>query len=65
MKWEVLEKVREAAAQAGIPPIDDFNRDAVTAELAKQGAYELYKTSDRFDATEKNKQWLGDAAASS
>ena len=26
VKWEVLEKVRAAAAQAGIPPIDDFNR---------------------------------------
>jgi choline dehydrogenase len=26
VKWEILEKVREAAAQAGIPPIDDFNR---------------------------------------
>ena len=26
VKWEILEKVRAAAAQAGIPPIDDFNR---------------------------------------
>jgi len=25
VKWEILERVREAAAQAGIPPIDDFN----------------------------------------
>jgi choline dehydrogenase-like flavoprotein len=25
VKWEILEKVRAAAAQAGIPPIDDFN----------------------------------------
>lgn len=25
VKWEVLEKVRAAAAQAGIPPIEDFN----------------------------------------
>lgn len=26
VKWEILERVREAAAEAGIPPIDDFNR---------------------------------------
>jgi choline dehydrogenase-like flavoprotein len=25
VKWEILEKVREAAAQAGIPPVNDFN----------------------------------------
>ena len=25
VKWEILEKVRQAAAEAGIPPIDDFN----------------------------------------
>jgi choline dehydrogenase-like flavoprotein len=25
VKWELLEKVREAAAQAGIPQVDDFN----------------------------------------
>src|SRR5690606_26781259 len=25
VKWEILEKVRAAAAQAGIPPVDDFN----------------------------------------
>jgi choline dehydrogenase-like flavoprotein len=25
VKWEILERVREAAAQAGIPPVDDFN----------------------------------------
>jgi len=25
VKWEVLEKVRAAAAQAGIPPVNDFN----------------------------------------
>jgi choline dehydrogenase-like flavoprotein len=26
VRWAILDKVREAAAQAGIPPIDDFNR---------------------------------------
>jgi choline dehydrogenase len=25
VKWEILEKVRAAAAQAGIPPVEDFN----------------------------------------
>jgi choline dehydrogenase-like flavoprotein len=25
VKWEILERIREAAAQAGIPPVDDFN----------------------------------------
>jgi choline dehydrogenase-like flavoprotein len=26
VKWELLEKVRDAAAEAGIPPVNDFNR---------------------------------------
>jgi choline dehydrogenase-like flavoprotein len=25
VKWELLEKIREAAAEAGIPPVNDFN----------------------------------------
>ncbi|MCC6947506.1 MAG: GMC family oxidoreductase N-terminal domain-containing protein [Bradyrhizobiaceae bacterium] len=25
VRWEILERVREAAAEAGIPPVDDFN----------------------------------------
>jgi choline dehydrogenase-like flavoprotein len=25
VRWELLDRVREAAAQAGIPPVDDFN----------------------------------------
>jgi tyrosyl-tRNA synthetase len=32
---------------------------AKTAEAAKQGRYELYKTSDHFDSTAHNPQWLG------
>ncbi len=32
---------------------------AKTAEAAKQGRYELYKTSDHFDSTARNPQWLG------
>jgi hypothetical protein len=30
-----------------------------SANAAADGKYELYKTSDRFDATERNKEWLG------
>jgi len=26
IRWELIDRVREAAAQAGIPPVDDFNR---------------------------------------
>jgi choline dehydrogenase-like flavoprotein len=26
VRWELIDRVREAAAQAGIPPVDDFNR---------------------------------------
>ncbi len=32
---------------------------ARTAPAGSAGAYELYKTSDRFDATERNREWLG------
>ncbi len=32
---------------------------AKTAEAARQGRYELYKTSDHFDSTAHNPQWLG------
>jgi uncharacterized protein len=32
---------------------------AKTAEAAKQGKYELYKTSHHFDGTYQNPQWLG------
>jgi len=26
VRWEIIDRVQEAAAQAGIPPVDDFNR---------------------------------------
>lgn len=32
---------------------------AKTAKVAAKGEYELFKTSDRFDGTAKNPQWLG------
>jgi uncharacterized protein len=32
---------------------------AKTAKAAARGRYELYKTSDHFDSTARNPQWLG------
>jgi hypothetical protein len=32
---------------------------AKTADAAKNGQYELYKTSEGFDGTVRNPQWLG------
>jgi predicted aldo/keto reductase-like oxidoreductase len=43
-------------------PLDKAQRSALlakTAPLAKEGKYELYKTSDRFDSTSRNPQRLG------
>jgi len=36
---------------------------AKTADAAKNGQYELYKTSHTFDGTYQNPQWLGPASA--
>ena len=43
-------------------PLDDTQRAALlakTAEVAKNGQFELYKTSTNFDGTTHNPQWLG------
>jgi hypothetical protein len=32
---------------------------AKTAKAAEGGRYELYKTTDQFDSTAHNPQWLG------
>jgi hypothetical protein len=32
---------------------------AKTAPYAREGKYELYKTSTHFDSTEQHPQWLG------
>jgi len=32
---------------------------ARTARAARNGRYELYKTSHTFDSTSRNPQWLG------
>jgi hypothetical protein len=31
---------------------------AKTSEAARNGQFELYKTSDRFDGSARNPQWL-------
>ncbi len=36
---------------------------AKTADAAKDGAYELFKTTNHFDETAKNAEWLGDDSA--
>jgi hypothetical protein len=43
-------------------PMTERERTALlakTAQVAEQGNYELYKTSDHFDGTSHNPQWLG------
>jgi aryl-alcohol dehydrogenase-like predicted oxidoreductase len=43
-------------------PMDEESRSALlarTAEAAKRGEYEPYKTSTAFDATARNPHWLG------
>ena len=43
-------------------PLTDIERAALlskTAEVAKNGQFELYKTSTQFDGTAHNPQWLG------
>jgi len=42
--------------------LTDIERAALlskTAEVAKNGQFELYKTSTQFDGTAHNPQWLG------
>lgn len=56
----ILEQALEAARS--FRPLSAGQRSALlakTAGAAKDGKYELYKTSNLFDATERNPQWLG------
>src|ERR1044072_7015817 len=56
----VLEQALEAAAT--FKPLSEADKSALlakTAAVAKEGKYELYKTSHRFDATYTHPQWLG------
>ncbi len=56
----ILEQALEAARS--FRPMDDDVISAIlakTAAAANQGRFELYKTSDTFDSTHRNPQWLG------
>lgn len=59
-RMEILDQAMEAART-----FKPMNREDVQALLAKttdaarRGRFELFKTSDRFDGTAQNPQWLG------
>jgi aryl-alcohol dehydrogenase-like predicted oxidoreductase len=59
-RMEILDQALEA-----VRTFKPMNREEVqallakTADAARGGRYELFKTSDRFDGTAKNPQWLG------
>jgi predicted aldo/keto reductase-like oxidoreductase len=56
----ILEQALKAARS--FRPLSEEERSALLAKTARAGAggkYELYKTSDHFDATDHNPQWLG------
>jgi len=56
----VLEQALGAAR--GFRPMAARERTALlakTTQVAQQGNYELYKTSDHFDATSQHPEWLG------
>jgi len=57
---DVLQQALKTARE--FKPLDDAQRAALlakTAEVAKNGQFELYKTSTNFDGTTHNPQWLG------
>ena len=56
----ILEQALEVART--FKPLSDDERSALlakTAQAARNGEYELYKTSHNFDGTVHNPQWLG------
>ncbi|HET7230946.1 MAG TPA: aldo/keto reductase [Longimicrobium sp.] len=58
---EILDQAIEAAAS--FTPLGDEERRellARTADAAKSGEYELFKTSSIFDSTMQNFEWLGE-----
>ena len=58
--FPILEQALKAART--FRPLTDQERSALltrTAPAATKGAYELYKTDVRFDATSRNPHWLG------
>ncbi len=57
---EVLQQALKTARE--FKPLDETQRAALlakTAQVAKNGQFELYKTSTNFDGTTHNPQWLG------
>ncbi len=57
---DVLQQALKTARE--FKTLDDAQRAALlakTAEVAKNGQFELYKTSTNFDGTTHNPQWLG------
>lgn len=57
---EILNQALEAART--FKPMSQEQTAALlkkTASVAAKGEYELFKTSDRFDSTAKNPEWLG------
>jgi predicted aldo/keto reductase-like oxidoreductase len=57
---DILQQALQTASE--FKPLDDAQRAALlakTAEIAKKGQFELYKTSTNFDGTVRNPQWLG------
>ena len=59
-KMEMLDQACEAASA---PKLTDEERDAIlakSAEAAKRGQFEPFKTSSIFDGTAQNTEWLGE-----
>ena len=57
---DILQQALQAARD--FKPLDETQRAALLAKTdvaAKNGEYELYKTSSHFDGTTHNPQWLG------
>jgi predicted aldo/keto reductase-like oxidoreductase len=59
-KMEILHQALDAARSFRPIPSDQVAALlAKTTQKAAKGEYELYKTSQHFDSTAKNPQWLG------
>ena len=62
-RMPVYESVQQAIdVGRSFKPLTETEKTALlnkTAQAAKNGQFELYKTSDHFDGTAHNPQWLG------
>jgi hypothetical protein len=57
---EILQQAMQTARN--FRPLSEAQSSALlakTANVAKAGKYELYKTSHQFDSTYHNPEWLG------